>query len=163
LCFGSCLTAFAAEDTPVFPNGHDYWVVCEGPNGNVLQLANDYPFTVKIDSKGFLNLSGTGTADGWKDGSYYMQNPSYCSLEPESEGDVNYYTIIESSHNVCYNDGTVFFQPPHPVLAPVAQEAGMEKVLEQILLILPIGLACLVGWIALRKALSHLQATLHQA
>lgn len=62
-----------------------------------------------------------------------------------------------------YDDGQVFIQALSAVLVTVVDQKTLEGALNQILLILPIGLGCLVGYLALRKALAVLQSLLHQA
>lgn len=92
--------------------------------------------------------------------------------------EAKYYT--SSVYNMLYSDFDVyadsdktsifFHQTPHPtplvlgmeevVLAEMIQP---EAVLKEVIAILPMILACLVGYLALRKALAALQAILYQA
>ncbi len=61
-------------------------------------------------------------------------------------------------------NGKVVFQPtPAVVLAPIAQEAPLEGIVQEIVGILPIVLIILVGLIGLRKGLALLSQTLHKA
>ena len=147
LCFGSCLTAFAANEL----DSNQYWFSFVDSNGVECFYTADYPFVA--GDNGYISCQSFKV---YKNGQFEsISQGSVCSL--------NGLSIMESSHNILYEDGTIFFQLPSPILEPIVAEAGMEKVLETIMIILPTGLVCLVGWIALRKALSLLQGILHQA
>lgn len=76
-----------------------------------------------------------------------------------------YEHLVYSSDPV-YTDASlsmVFFQAPKVVLAPVVGEIPLKGATAQILMMMPICLALLVGYLGLRKALSILQTILHQA
>ncbi len=74
-------------------------------------------------------------------------------------------TPILSNYNVYKSDGTtVFFSlPKAPILSQIPLQQFLPKVTVQILGILPILLAFLVGFLGLRKALATLSQILHQA
>lgn len=165
LCFGSCLTAFAAWDAEDYTKAEYYLRWKGSAEGSTEWIyANDTgPFYIgtAYDKYGVIPASGCWY---WNNGTFGGNNAGagqvMFTVDDYNAGKI---IIIDSSHDILYDDGTVFFQKPSPILEPIMAEAGTEKTLEPILLILPIGLACLVGWIALRKALSHLQGVLHQA
>lgn len=72
--------------------------------------------------------------------------------------------ICYTTADILKNDKTtVFFKAPNSILVPIAEKAEMQGATAEIMKILPIGLACLVGYLALRKGLSILQGILHQA
>lgn len=62
-----------------------------------------------------------------------------------------------------HNTSKVFFQAPKVVLAPVVGKIPLKGATAQILMMMPICLALLVGYLGLRKALSVLQTILHRA
>lgn len=75
-------------------------------------------------------------------------------------------TLYASNYNIMYsNRDEVFYQalPKETTLKPITEKLALGEVLTPILMILPICLVCLVGWIALRKALATLQTILHKA
>lgn len=57
----------------------------------------------------------------------------------------------------------VFFLAPRPTLAPIAEQMNLSQVTNQILLLIPIVIVAMVGFLALRKGLALLQQILHQA
>ena len=74
--------------------------------------------------------------------------------------------ILYSSVNIYdskEDSAEVFIPALSALLATVVKPKTMEGALDQILIILPICLVCLVGYLALRKALAVLQSLLHQA
>ena len=74
-------------------------------------------------------------------------------------------TIVKSklsNYDILRSDGTVFFSL-QPILVGQVQPQSLTPVLKQVVLILPTLLTCLIGYLALRKALQALQQILHQA
>lgn len=80
-------------------------------------------------------------------------------------------TILYSKNNIYEYDyqnriklNTVFFSPPKQTILPKqVQTKALHPVLSQVMIMIPIVMACLVGWVALRKALQVLQQILSQA
>lgn len=70
--------------------------------------------------------------------------------------------ICASDYDVLYEDGTIFFRSPSP-LVTVAKTIQPMTVLGQILGLLPLLIPCLVGLVALRKGLALLWNRLHKA
>lgn len=99
----------------------------------------------------------------------YGTNPN--SLANNVEGlqnakDIVLSKILYSSVNIYDSkddSAEVFIPALSALLATVVKPKTMEGALDQILIILPICLVCLVGYLALRKALAVLQSLLHQA
>ncbi len=78
------------------------------------------------------------------------------------------HMIVYANHTMTYYDtGETFFtMPPLTLQAQLptkTQGVKMTEVLTETLKLLPVGLGCLVGFLALRKALSTLGQTLSQA
>lgn len=160
---GSCLTVFASVYSyPV--DEYEYYVCFYHGNHGVeyFLCSNEQPFYV-IDDSGTLLITTDGEMVVYQNGSYWDTYP-HTSIGLGS-WDTMYFEDAVTSHDIYLDDGTIFFQvpPDPPTLAPIAETAGMSGVLEQLMMILPIGLVCLVGWIALRKALAILPRILHQA
>ena len=152
---GSCLTAFAADSDYSAYLYHIRVYDYSSPD-YVYDLYCDDCYVYNDDSgvlciKTINGLVVKGTAE-------YSAGGMVLSTVTDS----NYAVIVSSNKDILYQDGSLFFRGL-PILEPIAKEAGMEKVLEQLMTILPIGLVCLVGWIALRKALAILPRILHQA
>ena len=73
--------------------------------------------------------------------------------------------VVYSTQDI-YTNATcksVFYKAPKSVLAPVVQKIQMTGALAEVKTMIPICLACLVGWIALRKGLALLQRILKTA
>ena len=165
---GSCLTAFA--DSLDFPIG-DYWVILSCEDGSTIRASSDEPLVVRKSTSYPDGVpieylwQPTGQVHGWIDGEHeYSSNTGAIAYFYIEDGSKVVSSMVASSHDLYYEDGTLFFPKTlQPILAPVAEDAGMERVLEQLMTILPIGLVCLVGWIALRKALRILPQILHRA
>lgn len=158
---GSCLTVFAAEiDYSSGPSGCTYQIV-------VKRLSDDATCVFTSDSRFVYCYYSSGNGgyvycpgnfDIWVNGSVNKTLSSTTGIPGE-------YSILSTNFDMLDENGEVFFQQPPdpPTLAPIAETAGMSGVLEQLMMILPIGLVCLVGWIALRKALKILPQILHRA
>ena len=77
----------------------------------------------------------------------------------------NASNLFWSNHDIYNEDGTeLFFQLPQPVLGMekeiLAQVVTQENPLTEILTLLPMVIPCLVGFVALRKALRTLETIL---
>ena len=95
--------------------------------------------------------------------------PSYTHVEVY--GHSSQY-VYYSDVDIYYEDKTTLFfqETPHPIPLVLGMEEAVlaemiqpEAVLKEVIAILPMILACLVGYLALRKALAALQAILYQA
>ncbi len=101
-------------------------------------------------------------------GAPYQTDPAfYEGYNLEDEASMKQWTkehIAYLNADILDTDKTsVFYQAPKVVLAPIVGEIPMKGATEQILAMIPICLALLVGYLGLRKALSILQAILHRA
>lgn len=161
MVFGSSLTVFAegfvANDS-LYDN--PYWVEFELDDGTMVGLASANPL-VPFTKDGKINLRTDGVIYSFTNGVKASFSEAYFSFGISLENRLRY-----SSHDIFYSDGTLFFPqllPPSPILVKVVSVTEAEKVLDQVIAILPICLVCLVGYLALRKALAVLQSLLHQA
>lgn len=77
-----------------------------------------------------------------------------------SDYDIALSRIVSSSHNIVDDNGNVVFQKPsEPLGIPreiLAQIITQENPLKEILVLLPMVIPCLVGYVALRKGLRTL-------
>lgn len=74
--------------------------------------------------------------------------------------------VVWSNYDIRYANGDLFFQGTPTVqsqMSGVVTEATLRGVLDQIVMILPIGLACGISWAALRKGLALLRKILLEA
>lgn len=163
---GSCLTVFAADSKPDgHPFGYSYWSHWNLGDKDMYLYSNS-PLIVKEGDyngilKYFVRVDGAGKQLCTNDNGYSGEYSDSFNVSEFLSTNEDYY-CIESNHDIYTSSGLLFFQKPS-VLGPVAPELGMEKVLEPMMMILPVGLACLIGYLGLRKALGHLQGILHRA
>ena len=170
---GAAVPALAAEDTlTLAPDGYPaypyvpsddiaYVYIVLGNNWNPANVGRVVTFdassgVVYDTSSRSLLTPGGYTSYNFYDGSWSL--PAYTVSASLSD-----VTVIASSHNIYDQNGALFFRPPSRPLTEVVRTANLEIVFSQILMILPIGLACLVGWIGLRKAWALLRTVLFQA
>ena len=97
-----------------------------------------------------------------------LSDPTYYTgYDMSSEESMRLWTkqhIYHTTADILESDGkSVFYLAPKLVLAPVVGEIPMKGATAQILAMIPICLALLVGYRALRKALAILQTILHNA
>lgn len=106
-----------------------------------------------------------------KDGSvklcdYDMSSESWGSVKNWGATSIYNSYIVFSSDDVYTSDGKIFFQKPElekMILAPVLEIVEMDKVLVQIIQILPMILVVVVSLVGLRKGWQVLSKLLHQA
>lgn len=80
---------------------------------------------------------------------------------------IDSYPFVGSNHDIYHSDGTLVFHRPQKILGiqePVLiQVITQENPLKEILKLLPMAIPCLVGFVALRKALRTLETILKTA
>lgn len=136
-------------------------------------------YTYPFDSIWFSEYGGSD-ASGY--GIYvYCTLSNYlkymCVYKPTGPcwGDVTYFDFgetpqIVSAEFYSWMSANSTFPPPPPEVGPLVEvvtdlkeQAILDQVLAQVIAILPIGLACLVGYKGFRKGLNLLQEVLHRA
>lgn len=174
-------TLLPLEDMPAFPTKVDSKTVvyrCCFYSGNgttfVFSSAVEPTSVIWNGSKLVFDLSGSSSycafflnGGSWSSGGQVLEFSLYNSSSS---------SILLSQYNgndldIYDSDGNLFFPPPPPPdlgpLVEVTQELKDQKVLDQVLMgviqMIPIGLACLVGYKGLRKALDLLRGILNQA
>lgn len=78
--------------------------------------------------------------------------------------DFIYSTIIESSHDIYFLDGSVFFQRTlFPIMAPIAGTVDLMEVMTELIGVVPLVVGLVVSCLGLRKGWSLLVRNLHRA
>ena len=120
------------------------------------------------------NIDGQGKVSFVKDNNaltmsryiYYKSNGVWQNLSTRPDQSIKGGNIYYSNSDILNVDGTIFFHKPETVrtvLAPVLGVVEMDKVLVQIIQILPMILVVVVSLVGLRKAWLLLSKILHQA
>lgn len=172
-------TSGNATNTPSRPDYPADWNVENYP----------YAFMLHDASTGSYYFYGYGkTMTANTDGSIFLRGPTfgikytynathpsgnpwadYVTLEVDAFDVVtfqNTLTLVWSNYDILYEDGTNFFPVTPTVpsqMSGVITEAMMVQVIAEILTILPIGLACGITYLALRKGLAMLRELLLMA
>lgn len=152
-------------------NNYSYkeYVVFEGPN--YISII----FLMPENDVAYINE--------WVDGNEYF-NTNYCYIfefvngggfTDTTEPSIKYNstprdtykanTIINSSFNICYNDGTLFFQlAPFPlgVLAPIVEKVETKATVTEMIQVIPLIIVVLVCLVGLRKGLKILSTVLYR-
>lgn len=142
---------------------------------------SDYQYTIAASSQPFvatsdMSVSSYGTVVVLKvyslstdsrykyNGRYYTLSKADSSLTHSIASTSNGIIYLYSSHDIYYDSGQVFYRAPAvPVLPKIAQTLPLVGVTEQVKIIAPIIIVCLVGYRALRTALSTLKEILFRA
>lgn len=145
--------------------GEDNFVIINFSSSNTLNLyVCPDGFVFKDVDLMKLYTLGKGKSYKLEDGVFTYSGTLMADMGVSSSG---ISQIIYSNTDLCDVNGEVVFQKApavaQVVLAPIAQEAPLEGIVQEIVGILPIVLIILVGLIGLRKALALLSQTLHKA
>ena len=123
-------------------------------------------FNISLDcygsSTGKWYLTGSAVAKQYVfDGSGNLQSSGERTFTNGSWDEFHNYCFYIQNMTVYTVSGDVFFQGP-PSLMRIAEGAGMEQTIKQIVLILPLILVVVVSFLGLRKALALLLSLLRR-
>lgn len=163
-----------AAETFKLPDEFEYYeytfAFVDANAGDYVIVTTPYPCTEK------MQYVGNNTGTQWPMIEYRSVDHG-ANYTKTSTNTFNYSAMMKGSQIMYsnydiynYSTGELFFQKPPVEVIPEAptlvgtmnQETAM-KTLEPVMILIPTGLACLVGFLALRKALSLLQQIFHKA
>lgn len=189
LAFGSCLTVSAEIDTPMpqvtyFDTSEmaqwknlitmPYALLCLSPSGMYTLIQSDFPLVLYYGKQWGADIYNLNVnADGKV--CYHASAESFSSMKDKEFSVITNNTNvvnawnstmsnvrIYSSHDM-YFDGNLVFQGPATPLYRVAETITPEAVMSETLIILPIVIVTIVGYLALRKGLKMLFSRLRKA
>lgn len=152
------------DDVPLYVEdigGITYLITDDSVNSRI--YSNGAWSELSIDS---IYTSGAGNLVYDIDGAHIYNGYHLMSHREVSEvigANYDVYQCIYDDDNACWNATSVFFKAPHPTLAPIAEQTNLSQVQNQILLLIPVVIVVMIGWLGLRKALALLGRVLHQA
>lgn len=118
----------------------------------------------------FAPIPALAADDGFV-GDITNKSPCYCDAPIDADGDT-YCDICGNSLLPEPEEPTETVTPPKPlpeqgplveVMTDLQEQKQLSQVLSQVMNLLPVGLACGIGYLALRKALAILQRILETA
>lgn len=149
--------------------------ISSGYHRYILSASAAYHICSQADAGGY----GLLFVDKRSDGEFALGNSYWYEICLYDDGSVTYSTSAKKSYSALIvdevlaskkeiyadiNRDEIFFQPTEPpVLATAVAPVNLTKVLDPVMQILPIGLACLVSFVGLRKGLDLLRRMLYQA
>lgn len=156
------IPSYSVDDYP-------YQLFLEDSSGiNKIYIFSAYrPFVSKFGSSSVYSL-GYDVGDYWmyfstNSGSSYSEYHTVVSDQNKAIANVsNQYSIISSTSDIYYDNGSIFFQLPRPLVAAV-RGASPEEALKEVILLIPLSILFLAGCLGLRKGLLFLLTLLHQA
>lgn len=155
--------AMSDTDKNGFSSGSYFCVTAADENYSyVTVLVSSSPMVFTLDGDYLVvssdNFCRTVSYELLSSGYYYARSYNISSLSPSD-------VFLAANQNVVDSvSGKVFMTPPLTgILAPIVEEVETEKVLEEILGVLPIVLVIIVGLIGLRKALRMLSTLLRRS
>lgn len=127
-----------------------------------LQIS-ETPITVKSEeSNNRLRLDGnTLTFIDYQQTKFIRDSGNDSNDHVVSNDQARWDALLRSSHTINYLDGTVFFSQLK--LEKVVQPQHLSPVLSQMMVMIPVGLTLIIGFLGLRKGLALLRGILHQA
>lgn len=168
---GNSLSVMAATTTDgyeyVIPDAsNEYWVIYNylgkyyfvATTGLLVQSNSTLKPTTSIGLQKYLGTVTDNTI-----------NFSLQSSQSSTKVDVSFDTIVASNYDILNSDGSLFFQPPPEqtrlqiVVTALSPEMEPEKVLKEILTMVPLLIPLLAGCLGLRKALRFLSQILRTA
>jgi len=143
------LRFYSVDSVLIHQDEQGYFLGCSDYNSS--ELTDYYVY--------FLDYIGSDS-DGWSYSSGTYRFPA--NIEESS-----FSYIVSSNHDIYDESGNLVFQKPSDPLGipreTLTQILTQENPLKEILLLLPMAMVCLVGYVALRKALRTLETILKTA
>lgn len=180
----SAASLYSLEDLPAFPteyssglNYNSYLCFVDG-DGTPTLFACTTSWSSTIWDGSALVVTATNSrnfglyvlsGDAWyqqtKADATFNKSFSLYNSDPSS---ILQYTQVNVAKNIYDSEGNLFFPPPPPgpleeVMMDLQDQGVLDQVLMGVLQMIPIGLACWVGYKGLRKALALLQGILYKA
>ena len=148
-------------------NVYMHYVVCYNRFGYhlVYYESNDFSRFV-INSRALITLDSDGnpvTDGSVKLVTYNDDTKSWGSVQDWGDLTPSPDVVFNCNENIYTEEGELFFPQPPLSLGEIVETSQMEKVLQQIVTILPLILVVVVSFLGLRKALQMLLTLLHQA